>query len=195
MIRIPTCVASILFAALALAGGPAPDTAPAPSAGPVKTDGVSIEFVSHKLADGERTPQGELQAIVSSMATLKAERPIRYRSLVLPAGTYPVTVCADPSGRNMFFVIGAPAADRPEEKKSEKSEAKAGEAKAPAAAGKKAKTARDSGQIRALFHMRPATKPSESVQFSVRPTAKGDRFTIAVAAGSSVGRATLKFEK
>ncbi len=198
-VSIPSIVAGALFCAgLAFADGPAagaggttPSPKPAPRASrPAKVEGVTIEFQARKLDAQERTPEGELKAIGAATATMKTERPIRYRSLLLPPGTYPVTIATDPVGRNMFFVIGTEPKDsapaKPEEKKGENGKSDG---------GRKAGSAKEASQIRALFHVRTTKTPSEAVEFSVRPNAKGDRFAIIIVAGASTGKATLQLAK
>ncbi len=173
------------------------------TAAKVRTPAVAIEHTGKTIAELDRTPQGELKAILSITGVLKVERPLRYRSTVLPPGAYPVKVTGegeDATGRNLFFVIGpaagsvppaasSPAAVKPEEKKPERSEEKRGESKG-AGRGKEAKSS--PGQIRALFHLTAAKKASDAVELAVRPNARGDRFTLTVKAGSSQGKATLK---
>src|SRR5213593_1200938 len=89
-----------LFPAALLAQAPAPPPRPAhvePAGG--KSGGIAIEFSPRKLADAERSPEGELKAILKATGTLKTERPLRYRATVLPAGSYPVHVTGgEPAG-------------------------------------------------------------------------------------------------
>ena len=218
-----------LFPAALLAQAPAPPPRPAhvESAGG-KSGGIAIEFSPRKLTDAERSPEGELKAILKATGTLKTERPIRYRATVLPAGTYPVRVSGgEPAGgRNFFFVIGTDTVSEgrtPEEKKEENGGAsaspkstgrasaaadersgdgKAGKASAKLTSGENQPPARGSGArasaqasslIKAIFHLGSVQKAGESVEFVVRPTARGDRFTLTVRAGSSQGKATLRF--
>ncbi len=220
---------AVLCQALASAGAetPASPAAGAPPARPARSGGVAVDFQERKLSESDRTPQGELNAILAATATLKTERPIRYRTALLAPGSYRVSVTADeqgPGGRNLYFVIGpaaggaAPAgAGLPEEKKGGEKETGSTSGRASPAepqetgnAGKGPRIEKGSrkaqgpgtvdapgplggGPIKALFHLAPATRGSESVQFSVRPTSRGDRFTLTVAAGSSQGKATLRF--
>jgi len=193
-----------------------------------QSGGVTIEFTEAKLAESDRTPQGELKAVLAAKAVLKAERPIRYRSVVLPAGAYSVSVIADEEravGRNLYFLIG-PAekagqdvdGPAPEEKKEStpREKGKPGRAaKKPAPSeapgdpvpgdaglgdGKPTGDKSDKsvkkaapGQIKAIFHLGPAPKAAETVEFAVRPTARGDRFALTIRAGSSQGKATVRF--
>jgi len=72
---------------------------------------VSIECPPMMLPETERTPQGELKAILGLRGILKVERPIRYRNLSLPAGSYPVAIAASEGGkdpRGLAFIIGSP---------------------------------------------------------------------------------------
>ncbi len=181
---------------------------------------VAIEFASRPIAGAERTPQGELKALLESTATLKTARPIRYRSVTLPAGEYPIRITSDEDrgGRNVFFLIGRPEgesqvpepvqppqappaggkarekgpAKRSVEKTNPMKDREGGggpNEKAPEAKRPKA----NPDLIKAIFHLSPATRASENVEFSVRQTRRGDRFVLMVRAGSSQGKATLRF--
>src|SRR6185503_2956986 len=164
-----------------------------------KSGGVAVDFQERKLTDSDRTPLGELNAILASAATLKTERPIRYRSTVLAPGSYRVTVTADeqaPGGRNLYFLIAPlaegpaqPGAVLPEEKKggekaavngrpSETESQETGDAgkatrgtvlsrqgpmrKAQGPGAGDARGPQGGGPIKALFHLTPATRGSES---------------------------------
>jgi hypothetical protein len=185
--------------------------------------GVAIEHAAASLVEADRTPEGEMRAILAATAVLKVDRPLRYRSTVLPPGSYPLAVSAEEeagAGRNLFFVIGpaagsaapkegaAPPADlaagrsgpaTPEEKKMEKSpEARGAGSKGaeprgePKSGGRRRPVKTIPGQIRALFHLTAAREASSRIELTVKPSSRGDRFTLMVRAGASEGKATLK---
>jgi hypothetical protein len=204
----PCLVLSIVLSPAALALGQAPEArggrAPARGAEPLE---VTIDFAERRLAESDRTPQGELKAILSATATLKTKRSLRYRSAILPPGTYPVTVVADgePSGgHNLFFVIGPVPGSGEEKKTGSPSEKKQEEGDVRRSAGgptgspeKKGRGDRPAkmtpGQIRALFHLTTSAKGSEGVEFKVQSSGRGDRCSLTVRAGGSQGKATLRF--
>ncbi len=193
---------------------------PTDQAGEKPSSAITVEFSPRLLAGDERTPQGELKALLESTAILKTTRPIRYRSVTLPAGEYSVRIANDEDrgGRNVFFLIGRSAAEPsvPEpvqpppappagKKAREKSPTKRNEEKAnpakereggggPTEKGPEAKGPKAAPDlIKAIFHLAPAPRASEKVEFSVRQTRRGDRFALMVRAGSSQGKATLRF--
>jgi hypothetical protein len=210
---------TVLVSALALLEGkPLPEQGGRQTGPAAKSGGVSIEFTARKLSEADRSPQGELKAILEATATLKTDRAIRYRSVVLPPGAYPIAVSSEEAragGRNLYFLVGpAPEGDKdqpmPEEKKPEEKRAEPARRKKGAESrgvdekgsprgeavegqGKPSDARPASGRIKALFHLAPASRASETVQFAVRPTARGDRFSITVLAGGSQGKATLRF--
>ncbi len=212
MMCVSHLVFSMLSTALVLADGPVEGKKGGPAARPAQLEGVTVESPERKLSESEKTPQGELKAILSTAAVLKTERAIRYRSVVLKPGSYPISVVEDErgAGRNLYFVIGpaagsgqggadaAPVA-KPEEKKSEKSGEKPAD---PAGGPSVRKRAGDPGaaksvpgQIRAIFHLLPSKTPSEKVQFTIRPTLRGGKLVLMVRAGSSQGKAVLKYDE
>jgi hypothetical protein len=114
---------------LSFPGEPAGGPGSAGDQAPASVTGVRVEFPERKIAPEERNPEAERKAILGAVAVLKTDRPIRYRSVVLPPGSYTVTVAADEErGKNLFFVIGPKAGGgsaKPEDKKAEKDGAKA----------------------------------------------------------------------
>ena len=185
--------------------------------------GVSIEHSPAGLLEADRTPEGEMRAILASTAVLKVDRPLRYRSTVLQPGSYPLTVSAEGeagASRNLFFVIGpaagstppkdgnAPPAGEagrktgpatPEERKLEKGtesrgpQVRGAESRGESKPGGRRRPLKTiPGQIRALFHLTAAKEATSRIELTVKPSSRGDRFTLTVKAGASEGKATLK---
>jgi hypothetical protein len=133
---IPSFVVPVLFS---FPGGAADGPNSARERAPASPPAVRVEFAERKLTPEERNPEAERKVILGAAAVLVTDRPVRYRSVVLPPGSYTVTVTADEErGKNLFFVIGPKAEGgggagagagtsgtvKPEDKKSEKDKAK-----------------------------------------------------------------------
>jgi hypothetical protein len=219
MIRTTAFIVSIIVSTVLRGAGdtappkpmPAPGSAAAPAAEatgerpkagrvpaartPAAPEGVTLEAPSRKLPEAERTAEGEMKALLAATATLKTQRALRYRTTVLPPGSYPVTIRSGGTDRSsLVLVVGpregtaedSPSADKPEEKKSQKRDG------AEVPAGKRPAAKAAPGRFEVPFRLAASSKPAEGIEFSLRSAGRGSRVIVVVQAGASQGKATLR---
>ncbi len=184
----------------------------------VEVPGATLEFPSRPVyGPGERLDRHadtarEIKAILAATAVLRTTRELRYRSSVLPPGTYRVSVVRG-RAEKFYLVIGPPRDEPPSSAEGrdlrmgvagdilagggDREDGGRGRGAPARTSGKsdRAKSSRkrkESPRIRAIFRLMKSRRPTRDVVFGLRAFGGKERkLELSIYAGTSSGQVNL----